>query len=47
MVFLDFEIQDWGLFISTDWIYLEFNWLSIATTFVLFIGYKLWRRSRG
>lgn len=43
MIYFDLEVSDWGLTISTDWFYTEFNWLSIATAFIIVIGVKLWK----
>jgi hypothetical protein len=43
MIYFDLEVSNLGLVVSTEWIYLEFNWLSIATALVVVVGVKLWR----
>jgi hypothetical protein len=46
MIYFDLELSDFGLTISTDWFYTEFNWLSIATATILVIGFQLWKRRK-
>jgi len=41
--FLGIELDNYGIQIDSNWIYLALSWKLIATATILFIGYRFYK----